>query len=62
MSRDTLICLALGCFTLLLFAPVRHHEFINYDDPAYVREPHVQRGLTLDGTRWAFTTMHFANS
>jgi len=61
MSRDTLICLALGCFTLLLFAPVRYHEFINYDDPAYVRDPHVQRGLTLDGARWAFTTMHFAN-
>jgi tetratricopeptide (TPR) repeat protein len=61
MSRDTLICLALGCLALLLFAPVRHHEFINYDDPAYVREPHVQRGLTPDGVAWALTTTHFAN-
>jgi len=61
MSRDTLICLALGCLTLLLFAPAREHDFINYDDPAYVREPHVQRGLTLDGVGWALTTTHFAN-
>ena len=61
MSRDTLICLALGCLTLVLFAPTRHHAFINYDDPGYVREPHVQQGLTPAGVRWAFTTFQFSN-
>ena len=61
MSRDTIICLALGLLTVLLFAPVRDHDFINFDDLAYVREAHVQRGLTVDGVGWAFTTMHFAN-
>ncbi|MEA2708884.1 MAG: hypothetical protein QOF78_1485 [Phycisphaerales bacterium] len=61
MTRDTLLCLALGCLTLLLFAPVHEHEFINYDDPGYVFEPHVRRGLTLDNVQWAFTTTHFAN-
>ena len=61
MSRDTLICLALGCLTILLFAPTRHHAFLNYDDPGYVREAHVQQGLTLEGVRWAFTTFQFSN-
>ena len=60
-GRDLIIALALALLTCALFAPARHHDFINFDDPAYVREPHVQRGLTLEGVRWAFTTTHFAN-
>lgn len=61
MSRDTLISLAVALLTMLLFAQVRDHEFINYDDPGYVKVPIVQRGLTPEGVRWAFTTMQFAN-
>ena len=59
--RDLIIALALALLTAALFAPARRHDFINYDDLAYVRAPHVQRGLTLDGAAWAFTTTHFAN-
>src|SRR4051812_1073431 len=62
MSRDTLICLALAVLTLLLYAPaVRHHEFINFDDPGYIAEAHVQRGLSIENARWALTTFQFAN-
>ena len=61
MNRELLICLAIGCLTIVLFAPAGRHDFINYDDPRYPLEPIVQRGLTLDGVRWAFTTFNFAN-
>lgn len=41
--------------TLALFSRALPYGFINYDDPAFVvNNPHVQRGLTWDGVRWAF--------
>jgi protein O-mannosyl-transferase len=52
----------LAVLTLLLYAPaVRHHEFINFDDPGYISEAHVQRGLSIENARWALTTFQFAN-
>jgi protein O-mannosyl-transferase len=52
------ICWALLLVTLVLFAPVRTHEFVNYDDPSYVTEnTHVNRGLTKEGLVWAFTEL-----
>jgi Flp pilus assembly protein TadD len=59
--RDVLIALALFVLTLLIFAPARHHEFLNFDDPRYVFEPMVRQGLTVESIRWAFTTFNFAN-
>ena len=33
-----------------MYAPVRHHEFVNFDDPQYVTENrHVVRGLNGPG-------------
>ncbi len=61
MGRETFICLVLGCLTMSLFAPIREHSFISYDDPTYIQEPHVRSGLNIDGARWAFTTFYFAN-
>lgn len=53
-----LLCLA----TLLLYAPVRHHEFLTYDDPDYVTgNPRTQAGLTLENVKWAFTEKHSSN-
>jgi Flp pilus assembly protein TadD len=47
---------------MLVYAPVRRHEFVNLDDPAYVVEnPQVGAGLTWSGARWAFTTGHAGN-
>jgi Flp pilus assembly protein TadD len=44
------------------YAPVRHHDFINVDDPQYVFDnPHVRDGLSGASVAWAFTTNHAGN-
>ena len=44
--------------TCALFAPVLSHDFINYDDPDYVTaNAVVQRGLSAEGVRYAFTSL-----
>ena len=59
MSRTRLVCWGLVLGTLVLFAQVRSHEFVNYDDPEYITEnPHVQNGFTKEGLAWAFGTIH----
>ena len=41
----------------LVYAPVRHHDFVNYDDPEYITEnAEVAGGPTWHGVVWAFTT------
>jgi Tfp pilus assembly protein PilF len=53
-----LILAAIGVafVTILTFAPVRHFDFVNYDDLEFVAEnPHVATGLTAANVRWAFT-------
>ena len=53
------ICLFLAMMTLILYWPVQSFEFVNIDDHTYVVEnPHVQRGLSPDGFRWAFGTLY----
>jgi protein O-mannosyl-transferase len=62
MSRSRLIALLLALGTLLLYLPVCHYPFINFDDSDYVTENAVvQSGLTWHGLAWAFTTWHAAN-
>ena len=63
-ARGVRIVLAalLGCATLLLYIPVRHHAFLAFDDSVYVtRNIHVSTGLNLDNIRWAFTGFHESN-
>ena len=37
-------------------------DFVGYDDELYVTENHiVQKGVSLEGIKWAFTTFHSAN-
>jgi len=44
-KRSILVVAALFLGTLLIYWPVRHYEFINYDDTLYVSaNPHVQAG------------------
>lgn len=58
---DLAVAAALVAITLVLYAPVRTHEFLNYDDNEYVTEhPHVPHGLTWAGVRWALTGVHQA--
>ena len=55
---DGVVCVCLVLVTLLVYLPVRHSAFTNYDDPDYVTDnPAVQAGLTWTGIGWAFTTM-----
>src|SRR5205809_6888648 len=59
---DVLILLGLAVVTFGIYAQVIGHHFISFDDPTYIREnPMVNRGVTLAGLAWAFTTFHAAN-
>jgi len=60
--RSVAVYAVLAVVTVLAFEGVRHNGFVNYDDPAYVRDnPHVNRGITWGGIRWALTTPHSGN-
>jgi tetratricopeptide (TPR) repeat protein len=49
----------LAAATVAVFWPVSRHEFVNYDDPAYVTHNLiVQEGLTWPGLKWAFGQLH----
>ena len=55
-------CLALIAVNMIVYAPVWHHGFVNYDDDEYVStNTVVLRGLTWHGASWAFTTGHAGN-
>jgi len=52
------VIIGLVVLTVLVFARIAGHDYINYDDPDYVtRNTVVQQGLTAGGIRWAFTTL-----
>jgi protein O-mannosyl-transferase len=55
------IITALVAIVFIIYAQVRTHGFINFDDPEYVSaNPYVLGGLTWAGVRWAFTHIHAA--
>jgi len=59
---DSYISVLLLLITALLYWPVTHHEFINYDDPLYITENEVvQDGLSAAGVHWAFGACHASN-
>ena len=59
---ELFIAFGLVAVTLTVYAQVMSHQFIILDDNRYIREnPIVNRGLTLTGIAWAFTTFHAAN-
>lgn len=56
------ICAALSGLTFAAYSHVIWHEFVNFDDGAYVFEnPHVTSGLSWGVVRWAFTSMSGGN-
>jgi protein O-mannosyl-transferase len=60
--RVLLLACVLIVANLAVYGSLTQHDFITYDDPAYVRDnPHVAQGLTSDSTLWAFTTTAQAN-
>src|SRR5947209_14505916 len=62
-TRLTLrLCLLLFAVTLGVFGPVVTYDFLHYDDSAYVTDnPAVRGGLSADGWRWAWTSVHASN-
>ena len=59
---DLLILLGLAVVTFGIYAQVIGHRFITFDDPTYIQDnPMVNRGVTLAGFAWAFTTFYAGN-
>jgi protein O-mannosyl-transferase len=57
-----LIAAGLAITTFGIYAQVIGHRFITIDDLSYIEEnPMVNRGVTLGGLAWAFTTFHSGN-
>jgi tetratricopeptide (TPR) repeat protein len=57
MSRPRYIALLLSLITLLAYVPATRDGFLTLDDDVLVTDNHlVQKGLTLIGVKWAFTT------
>jgi hypothetical protein len=60
--REWLIVLPLVVATAAVYAPVRQHDFVNFDDASDVTSNRlVQQGLTWEGLRWALTTGEESN-
>ncbi len=60
--NELFIAFGLVAVTLTVYAQVMSHQFIILDDGDYIRNnPMVNRGLTLTGIAWAFTTFHAGN-
>jgi protein O-mannosyl-transferase len=58
VRTTALIAGALVLLTLAVYARVSSHEFLDYDDNVYITQNAVIRqGLTLQGLRWALTSM-----
>jgi hypothetical protein len=59
MRREWQIMALLATATIAVFWRVGRHEFVNYDDPAYVtHNPTVHAGLTWPGVKWPFGELH----
>ncbi|HBB15551.1 MAG TPA: hypothetical protein DCZ97_00595 [Syntrophus sp. (in: bacteria)] len=62
LHTKLLIGIGLSILVLIAYWGVTGNGFVNYDDQAYVSwNRHVQKGLTLEGIAWAFTTTSVSN-
>lgn len=61
-QASLLICFGLVFVTFAAFEPIRHNDFVSYDDAMYVTEnPSVNEGFSVESVLWAFTTTHASN-
>jgi Flp pilus assembly protein TadD len=62
VRRTVALCLVLLTVTAAAFGMVLANQFVNFDDPVYVTaNEQVQRGLSVAGVRWAFTSTEALN-
>ncbi len=60
--RDVVVSVALALLTVVIYSQVVHHDFVDWDDNAYVYEnPQIRGGLTASSIRWALTASHSWN-
>ena len=61
-QRTLLLCLLLTAVVLVVYNPVIHNGFLNFDDDGYITaNAHVKAGLTWATVKWAFTTYNQGN-
>lgn len=59
-NNRTILALIVVAVPLLIYSPVAHSLFVNYDDPEYLNY-HVRMGLSWDSVKWAFQSLDSAN-
>jgi protein O-mannosyl-transferase len=60
--RTWALCALLALAVVLVFGRTCWHDFVNFDDDAYVYDnPRVTAGLTGQSAAWAFTAFHANN-
>ena len=48
--------------TVAAYEPIRHNDFVNYDDRLYITDnPNVTNGITASSLVWAFTKPYASN-
>jgi Tfp pilus assembly protein PilF len=61
-KESVILGVLLAIATFVVYLPVDHHPFVNYDDMVYVvNNPHIQSGLDGETISWAFTTFYQFN-
>ena len=61
-GQKLVLGLLLAVATVVLYYPVNHHQFVNYDDDIYVTNNwHVKYGLSWSGVQWALTAQYADN-
>src|SRR5262249_16014671 len=62
LSLTARVSLLLAAVTFLAYVPALQSGFVNFDDDRYVSpNPNVEKGLTIAGVKWAFTTFDVGN-
>jgi tetratricopeptide (TPR) repeat protein len=57
------ICILLAVSILAIYWQVVDFDFINFDDPIYIKNNDmVREGITLEGIKWAFTSVVYASN
>ena len=57
-----LVILCLIIVIIAVYTKVQNFDFVGYDDELYVTQnQYVQKGISTEGLKWAFTTFHTAN-
>ena len=57
-NQRLIVALLLIAATLLVYAPIRGHQFLHYDDDNYVTgDVRIRQGVTWDNLLWALTAV-----